>query len=195
MRIHPTLPTAAQLYKLLEQQARLPFSYPEQGATRGQFPGGYVHDRNRVRLGAGEAVWQAACQALVQWRHFPASWTHIYTAPGMWSEGQEVAMFFRLWGVWWLNGCRVVYTLNEAHCFGFAYGTLSSHVERGEECFRVECDAQGQVWYVVEAFSKPQFWPIRLFPFFARFHQRRFVRQSLQAMQAACRGAASAIPV
>lgn len=45
---------------------------------------------------------------------------------------------------------------------GFAYGTLTCHVERGEERFAVEWLADDSVWYDLRAFSRPQLWAARL---------------------------------
>ena len=51
--------------------------------------------------------------------------------------------------------CRVVYCTDEAMSFGFAYGTLPGHPERGEESFHVRLDDQGVVSFHVVAFSRP----------------------------------------
>ena len=54
-----------------------------------------------------------------------------------------------------LNAARVVYVEETPERFAFAYGTLPSHVERGEERFEVQMHPDGSVWYVVSAFSRP----------------------------------------
>lgn len=56
---------------------------------------------------------------------------------------------------------RVVYVVDEPDRKGFAYGTLPGHPERGEEAFIVERRADGSVWLVIRAFSRPSnafFW-------------------------------------
>jgi uncharacterized protein (UPF0548 family) len=69
--------------------------------------------------------------------------------------------------------------------FGFAYGTLPDHVERGEERFTVEWRADDSVWYDIYAFSRPKHPLARLgFPI-TRMLQKRFVRDSLAIMKAA----------
>ncbi|MFW8745009.1 DUF1990 family protein, partial [Mesorhizobium japonicum] len=50
---------------------------------------------------------------------------------------------------------RVVYVVDEPDRRGFAYGTLPGHPERGEEAFVVERTADGSVWLVIRAFSRP----------------------------------------
>jgi uncharacterized protein (UPF0548 family) len=77
--------------------------------------------------------------------------------------------------VLWVFG---VYTVNEHNRFGFAYGTLPHHVESGEELFQVRIDDKKQVWYEIQAFSRPRHWMARLaFPV-ARYYQLKFVKHS-----------------
>jgi uncharacterized protein (UPF0548 family) len=51
--------------------------------------------------------------------------------------------------------CRVVYTVDEVNCRGFAYGTLPGHPERGEEAFMVTVRDTGDVRFGIRAFSRP----------------------------------------
>jgi uncharacterized protein (UPF0548 family) len=72
--------------------------------------------------------------------------------------------------------------------FGFAYGTLPGHVERGEERFLVEWD-QGDdaVWYDILAFSRPNHLLTRLgYPVVRRL-QKRFGRDSAATVLKAVR--------
>jgi uncharacterized protein (UPF0548 family) len=179
---------------LREQSAAGQFSYAGSGATRDSNPqpAGYTVDHNRVRLGAGEAAFAAAGRALSAWRMFPVPWTQILPEAAPIRAGQTVAMLAHACGLWWLSACRIVYRIDETlpegpvrRRFGFAYGTLHAHVEQGEERFSVELLADGSVWYDLLAFSRPQFWPVRLARPLARGLQRRFVRESQAAMLAA----------
>ena len=77
---------------------------------------------------------------------------------------------------------RIVYVIEEPRRFGFAYGTLPGHVERGEERFCVEWQGDDTVWYDREAFSQPRYWMVRLGKPIARRVQRRFGRESKAAM-------------
>lgn len=180
-------------------QAALPHSYPEVGQTRATtFPPGYEHDRNRVRLGAGEATFVRGCEALRRWAMFPGPWTRIEPQPSPQTPGAVVVMVARIFGLWWMNALRIVYSVDESEDspgsdpevrrrHGFAYGTLPGHVERGEEAFTVVWRADDSVWYELQAFSRPRYWLVRWFKPVARALQRRFVRQSLALMQAAVR--------
>ena len=181
-------PSGPQVSAFLERQASDGFSYAEAGQSRLGRPAGYDVDDNEVCVGEGAADFAAASDALRRWEMFPAPWTRIDTIGTIIAPGETVAMTAHALGFWWVNACRIVYVVDEAaplRCFGFAYGTLSGHVEQGEEFFSVELRADDSVWYRVRAFSRPRFWPVRLAKPLARRLQRRFVRDSKVAMIAA----------
>jgi uncharacterized protein (UPF0548 family) len=100
-----------------------------------------------------------------------------------------VAVIARLFGLWWLNACRIVYVVDEEEPvkrYGFAYGTLPEHAESGEERFTVEWhEADDAVWYDIVAFSRPQQLLTRLGYPCARRLQKRFARDSVAAMRRA----------
>jgi hypothetical protein len=97
-----------------------------------------------------------------------------------------VAVVARLFGLCWVNACRVVYVVDEGgpvQRFGFAYGTLPDHAASGEERFLVEWDREGGgVWYDILAFSRPRHVLARLGYPWVRRVQRRFGRDSAAAM-------------
>lgn len=174
------------------RESRAPFSYPEVGATAGELPRGYDHDCQRVLLGVGDAVFVAAREALAGWRQFPPSWTAIYPREAPLKAGTTVLMLCRVLFRRWVNGCRVVDAIDEAgppHRFGFAYGTLPSHVERGEERFLIEMDRAGNVWYEIRAFSKPRHWLLWLGYPLVRRYQAKFRRESASTLQGVVRAA------
>jgi uncharacterized protein (UPF0548 family) len=146
-------------------------------------------DRTRVRLGRGEAVFDAARAALRRWQQFQLGWVELCWPDTPVQVGAGVAVLARAAGFWWLNACRIVYVVDEAgpaRRFGYAYGTLPSHAGRGEERFLVEMDpADGSVWYDILAFSRPGGWLIRLGYPRVRQVQKRFGRDSAAAMQRA----------
>lgn len=186
-------PSADLTQFFLEKQALASYAYPEIGATANDAPlPGYTNDRNRVLLGKGEAVYRAACEALRQWRMFPGGWAWIEPAGAPIEAGQNLAMVARVMGLYWLNGCRITYTLDGSgpdRRFGFAYGTLPDHAECGEERFSIEWLPDDTVWYDLKAFSKPRHWLARLAKPVARAYQRRFVRESLRKMRLEIGGA------
>ncbi|QJW98226.1 hypothetical protein FTUN_5810 [Frigoriglobus tundricola] len=172
-------------------QARLDYTYPALGATASEPPPGYVVDRTRVELGAGEDTFRAARAALARWDHFGLGWVEAAPADTPIEVGAVVAVAARVMGVWWLNACRIVYVVDDdgpVRRSGFAYGTLPGHAESGEERFLIEWDrASDGVWYDVLAFSRPRHPLARLGYPLTRRTQRRFARDSARAMQAAVR--------
>jgi uncharacterized protein (UPF0548 family) len=89
-------------------------------------------------------------------------------------------------GLWTLNACRIVYTIDEdrpLRRYGFAYGTLPEHLARGEERFQVEWNrADDSVWYDIVAFSQPNQVLAQLGYPAMRSAQKRFARDSKRAM-------------
>jgi uncharacterized protein (UPF0548 family) len=186
MRLKTQTPALSWQDEFLEDQKQADYSYQYVEGTKGEYPQGFDHDRNKVLLGEGEECFAKAKQGIQRWSMFPPSWTMIFPKQAPIQENTTVGMAFRLFGIWWINSCRIVYTIDEKRRFGFAYGTLPEHIERGEELFLVEIDEEDKVWYHIQAFSKPRHWLVRLGYWFARSQQRRFVQHSFKVMKAYC---------
>jgi uncharacterized protein (UPF0548 family) len=175
------------LEQIRERHTALPLSYPEVGCTRAPAPAGYTDDGYRVQLGAGAVVFERAREALRDWRMLRLGWVEPCWPHAPIKEGVLVGTLARLLGVWAVNVCRIVEVVDENARFGFAYGTLPGHVERGEERFLVERRDDDSVWYEVRAVSKPGTWLTRLGYPLTRRWQRRFGRDSMQTMVEAVR--------
>jgi uncharacterized protein (UPF0548 family) len=182
-------PSAALVKRFIASQKDLQFSYSEVGATRGELPPGYNHDHHSIVLGKGRAVFQRAVAALRAWQQFDLGWVQIVPQNVSVKIGAVVAVQARTFGIWSLSAARVVYVLNEVDAvstFGFAYGTLPDHVERGEERFLIEWDQNTDaVAYDILAFSQPRHPLVRIGSPLARSLQKRFARESLMRMRAA----------
>jgi uncharacterized protein (UPF0548 family) len=175
--------------RFLASQHGLELSYDgEAGTNRDETPPGYATDHNRQQLGTGAATFERAKEAIRAWKMFPAPWTVIEPVTTPITTGETLAVHVRVLGVWFLNATRIVYTIDEPRRFGFAYGTLPGHAERGEERFTVEWLDDDTVWYDVLAFSRPRHFLARVMYPLARMFQRRFGRQSKASMDAAVRG-------
>jgi uncharacterized protein (UPF0548 family) len=136
-----------------------------------------------------------AKSALERWEHFRLGWVETWPLETPIQAGQVVAVIARLFCLWLVNACRIVYLVNEegpVERYGFAYGTLPEHVESGEERFTVEWhEADDAVWYDILAFSRPQQLLARLGYPLTRRLQKRFARDSAAAMQRAVADAKS----
>lgn len=183
-------PSAETAGRFLATQVDLPFTYPDVGATAKSLPEGYDVDRTRLQLGEGETVYTAAISALKRWQQFRLGWVDVWPGDSPIRPREIVVVMGRSVGAWWLNACRIIYVIDEnapVSRFGFAYGTLPGHMERGEERFLIEFNhADNSVWYEILAFSRPNHYLAKLgYPVVRRF-QKRFGRYSSAAMLRAC---------
>ena len=197
-------PSEEQIWQFIASQRELPFSYAEVGATQAGAPDGYTVDHNRIKLGEGRATYERAIDALRRWWHFDLGWVRIVAADTPVEVGPTVAVLARHLGFWSLNASRVVYLIDDEKSvkldasyqdrmqarmpalpgrFGFAYGTLPDHAERGEERFTIEWHTKDDsVWYDILAFSRPNKLLARIAYPVARRLQKQFARESLAKM-------------
>ncbi len=187
-----TTPSADEVRHFLAAQKDSGFSYPEVGRSATAIPSRYDVDHNRVLIGGGGLTWQRAVEAIRAWQIFSMPWVRLYWPSAPIQVGTDVAFLVRHFGFYSLNACRIVYLVDEdgpVKRFGFAYGTLREHAERGEERFMVEWNRdEDQVWYDMLAFSRPREMLARLGYPLSRSLQRKFVEGSKLAMQVAVRG-------
>lgn len=176
-------PDAGGLRALRQANADLPFSYPEVGCTRGDVPAGYTRDHSRARLGTGLPTFTLACDALRRWQMLQLGWVRPCWTEVALEPGAPVGTLAHLFGIWFANVCRIVYVDETPGLrLTFAYGTVPGHVERGEERFTVERDAEDAVWFDILAYSRPASLLTYLGYPITRRSQRRFARDSLAAM-------------
>ncbi len=183
-------PSDAHIERFLDHQRSLPFSYPEVGASREGAPPGYPVNHHQGRLGTGQQTFARAVEAIRGWKMYETGWTKLCWPEAPITEGTVVGVLGRHFGLWSLNACRIAYTIEEERPltkhYGFAFGTLPGHVERGEERFTVEWHlAEDLVSYKVFAFASPAHPLAKAGSPFARLIQRRFATASLRAMAAA----------
>ncbi len=189
-------PSDAEIGEYLARQAGQPLSYEFVGCTREKQPvarRGWNIDHHRVLLGHGSEIFDRACTAIDAWRMFPPQMTAVF-GHAVPREKLMVAVLYKasVLPLWLLMPARVVYTIGDTitrdghmiERYGFAYGTLPDHPERGEERFLVEWNrADDTVHYDLLAVSQPRHLLARLaFPF-ARHEQARFRRLSGLAVQ------------
>lgn len=184
-------PTTEAIRQFIAVQDGAAFSYPEIGATRaGEPPAGYIIDHNRQLLGTGRATFERAAAAVREWQMFAVDWVELCFPDTPIRAGETVAVLVNHLGFCSLNATRIVYVLEETadgvEKFGFAYGTLAAHSERGEERFSVEYHAaDDSVWYDLYAFSQPQHPLARIGYPISRMLQKRFAAESKEAMKRA----------
>lgn len=184
-----TRPTEQRIRQFIEQQGALPFTYPDVGATRHDTPPvKYAIDRNEVQLGMGAETFNRAKAAVTRWEMFNMPWVTLCYPNAPIQAGITVALLARALNIYFLNACRIVYVIDEPRRFGFAYGTLPAHIERGEERFLVEWREDDTVWYTIIAYSKPQMLLAKMGYPYVRMRQKAFARASKAAMVATTKG-------
>lgn len=188
-------PSQEAIRELLEAQRELGFTYSQVECTRGdtaanKMVSGFVKDHNRVLLGNGEGCFERAKRAIQAWQMFNLGWVQVADSFAPIEVGTQSCVIAKSLGLWSTHCCRIVYTIDEDNSeeqqFGFAYGTLPAHAERGEERFLVQWDkADDSVWYDLLAFSTPNSLFAKIgYPVVRRL-QKRFARDSKLAMHRA----------
>ena len=182
-------PAPAAIDRFLRDSQALPLSYGPIGLVR-DVPLDRPFDEQVVAVGRGADDFERARAALMAWKQFDIGWVDLFPRQAPVAVGTVVAVVIRHLGFWSMNGCRVLYHVDDAgRRFGFAYGTLTNHAESGEELFEVFLDpATGVVYYRIRAMSWPQSTLARLGEPYVRVLQARFRRHSAAAMARATRG-------
>jgi uncharacterized protein (UPF0548 family) len=174
-------PTSADIDVFLQASRDCPFSYAPIGLAR-ESRSGFSSDRARVVLGNGQSVFDRASDALRSWKHFDLGWVRALPAHAPIEVGTIVAVQIRHFGFWSLNGARIAYLVEEDGTWGFAYGTLATHAECGEELFLLRREPNGDVVYELHAASRPR--AAITYPGYplVRMLQAKFRRDSCAAM-------------
>jgi uncharacterized protein (UPF0548 family) len=179
----PTEETIRQFLVSLEGQ---PFTYPDADIAAQQSPPGYTRDHHRIKLGEGADAFRSAVEALRRWEMFNIGWLQLCWPDSPIEIGTTVAVLADLRCLWSLNACRIARVFDDdgdVRRYGFAYGTLPDHVERGQESFIVEWNSSDDsVWYDLSAYSSPNHLLAKLGYPVTRALQKRFTRASMQAM-------------
>lgn len=181
-------PSARAIERFLRDAPKLPLSYGPVGLVDEEGGTGRI-DEAIVPIGRGEDDYERARAALRAWRQFDVGWIELYPRDAGVDVGTDVAVLIRHLGFWSLNGCRIVYGAGDrwrGTRFGYAYGTLTSHAEAGEELFDVSLDPRsGAVTYRIRAASRGHALLARVGMPIVRLLQARFRRDSAAAMRRA----------
>lgn len=177
-------PSESWVDRLLESHWESSRPYQEVGATLGEAPANYTLDHTRLRIGAGVGTFELVARALSKCRYFETGRTRLRPSEATVREGGVVCVVARHFGFYSLNPARIVRVLDEAshspgyRRYGFVYGTLPEHSERGEERLPVELLPDGSVWYDLYSSARGSDVLVRLGYPALRLLQRRFARDS-----------------
>jgi uncharacterized protein (UPF0548 family) len=142
--------------RTLAELARAELTYPQVGATGdSELPDGYGHVFRDVPLAAGRAAFERAADGLLGWdMHRAAGFTITSTSDRATPAAVVVLQTGPVFAALSIP-CRVVYTVEQSNCQGFAYGTLPGHPEQGEEAFLITIADDNRVRFRIRAFSRP----------------------------------------
>jgi uncharacterized protein (UPF0548 family) len=175
-------PSSADLAALLERARSDSLTYAPTGATLGgPTPPGLTRRTWTTQLNGANAF-DRAVETLRTWRmHRDAGLEIAIDGPVV--AGTNVAFSAPLPFGFVEGTCRIVAVIDEPNRFGFAYGTLSVHPERGEESFLVTRDDKGATRFDVTSASRSAHPLARLIPPLADRLQDAAVRRYLAAME------------
>jgi uncharacterized protein (UPF0548 family) len=149
-------PSARKLVALLADASERSPTYAEVGASSGAaFPSGYRHDTDELVVGRGREAFERSVAAVRGWQAQLGAGVEVVPEGTAVSEGQTVLLLIRALGLWTVAPCRVVYAVEEADSYRFAYATLPGHPEQGEASFAVTQKTHDDVVFRVASFSRP----------------------------------------
>ena len=134
----------------LDDLAGKRLTYEPRGLTLdGPLPEGYRHLEVQRRLGAGDAAYRRASEALMTYAAQRGLGLRPQATAPRAAEGVEILSRLVLLPV----PCRIVWTVEGPERTGFGYGTLEGHVESGEEGFLIERRGE-EVHAVIRAYTR-----------------------------------------
>jgi uncharacterized protein (UPF0548 family) len=176
-------PDAGVIARVLAGDVGAQLTYAEVGATvRGERPEGYRYDRWETELGVDEADRFERCgEGVLEWAAQRGAGMRIVPEQPV-AMDLAFALVLPLPIGFTIATARVVHIVRSDTEMGFAYGTLPSHPEQGEEIFLVRRVA-GKVTFEVAAFSRPRDPLARLGGPVTRWLQLRANRTYLRAIR------------
>jgi uncharacterized protein (UPF0548 family) len=152
------------------------------GSLQPQMPGGYHHVRMATTLPGDATCWDHARDGIRAWAAHAGAGVRVAPDHAPIEEGTVVAVIVRFGPAVALGACRIVQVVDEPDLYGFAYGTLPSHPEQGEESFLLSRDGD-TIRFEIAAFSRPHDLLTKVGGPVARAVQRRATQQYLDGMR------------
>jgi uncharacterized protein (UPF0548 family) len=175
---------AAAMERLVEDLEKAEPSYGDIGATlAGRRPDGFHHDHFEDLLGEGAEAFQRAVSGLKTWKAHRLPGMRVFPGDQVIRTGATVVVTVGTPIASVAAPCRIVGVVDGQTRWGFAYGTLPGHPERGEESFAVSMSPDGSVHFEIEAFSRPADPLVRLSGPFGRGVQRGATGAYLRALK------------
>jgi len=143
---------------------------------------GFKETGGSVMVGHGQSVFDDAVQNIKRWRIHERAGLTVTPQGAEVRESTDVILLMKLLIGYVTVSCRVVSVTQSRDQWGFTYGTLPHHVERGEELFLVALAPDGAVTFTVRAMSRPGHFLTKVGAPVAQLIQRKATNKYLQAM-------------
>jgi uncharacterized protein (UPF0548 family) len=114
---------------------------------------------HRLALGRGSAPFSAAIEGLRAWVEHAGIHARVVPVRPPIEVGTSLLVILGVGPVHLAVPDRIVAVIDEPNRFGFAYGTLPGHPERGEESFVIDRAADDQVTLTIRIDAVPA-WPV-----------------------------------
>jgi uncharacterized protein (UPF0548 family) len=181
-------PRAEALADHLAQAESAAVTYDAIGMSLGRAdPGTLPTYERHLEVGRGDEGFARACEQLRRWRQHRAIAASVHPGLPPLEEGATLLVLLPLVVATLVVPCRIVAVVDEPGRFGFAYGTLPGHVERGEESFVVERRPDGSVRFTVRVVAEPATPVLRAIGPLVSLGQRVAVARYLRGLRAGVR--------
>jgi uncharacterized protein (UPF0548 family) len=147
---------AAAMKQLVQDLEDAEPTYDDVGATlAGKKPEGFHHDSYEAVVGQGAEAFQRAVTGLKTWKAHRLPGMQVFPHDQEIHRGATVVVTLGTPIASIAAPCRIVGVVDGQTRWGFAYGTLPGHPERGEESFAVSMSADGTVSFEIQAYTRP----------------------------------------
>jgi uncharacterized protein (UPF0548 family) len=174
----------ADRQRLLDAARAVDVTYDHVGSTLDpdRWPTRSPYVRRRT-LGRGDQVFATAVERLRSWAPQRALGAAVHPSDATLEDGATILIELRLGPAAFVVPDRIVALVDQPRRFGFAYGTLPGHAEKGEESFLIEqADDDGTVTATVTVDAGLGTWAARLAAPVVGAIQRMAVDRYLKAL-------------
>lgn len=182
-------PSAAQLDRMLDVARVSLLTYDHVGSTMPPVDARRPVRQQHLALGHGHEAFELAVLGLRTWSCHEGIRAAVHPADAAIEAGSSLLVVLSVGPACIVVPDRVVAVVDEPCRFGFAYGTLAGHQERGEESFLAELLDDGTVRGTISVDAAAATFPARMVaPAVVRF-QRLAVSRYLSAWRSFVRRA------
>jgi len=175
-------PSSARLQLMLDEARASDLTYDHIGSTLDAVTDRRVH-REHLVLGRGAQCFEDAVAGLRAWACHDGIRATVYPPDAALQLGETVLIVLPAGPLAIVVPDRIVAVVDESRRFGFAYGTLQGHQERGEEAFLIRRHDDDTVVMTIAVDAEPATVAARLCAPLVLLFQRAALRRYLRALR------------